>query len=296
MRALKISKSITNRESPSLDRYLQELSTTHPIPVEEEVALIQRIRAGDTLALDKLCKANLRFVVSVAKQYQFTSNLTLADLISQGNIGLVRATRKYDETKGFKFISYAVWWIRQSIIEGLSTTSRMVRLPLNKIGSKSKIEDVVDDFSQLHEREPSPDEIAEMLGVSIEEVMFSLEIGKQHVSIDSPAPGRFYSDGASMIDYYEDVEALKPDQSSVGTKSLQVDISTILKARLKPKEREIITLSFGIGFEEGVSGLTAETLGDMYNLTPERIKQIRSKALKKLQSEQVVKLLKPYLG
>lgn len=288
MRQLKISKSITNRESQSIEKYLQEIGKEDLLTPEEEVDLARRIRAGDQTALEKLTRANLRFVVSVAKQYQ-NNSLSLNDLINEGNLGLVKAAQKFDETRGFKFISYAVWWIRQSIIQALAEHSRMVRLPLNKVGSLTKINKVFSELEQKFQREPTPEEVAMVLDITVEEVEATLGISARHVSMDAP-----FTDGESnaLIDVLENFNAEKTDLHMDYKDSLRIETERTL-ASLTDREREVIKLFFGIGVEHP---MTLEDIGEQLGITRERIRQIKDKAINKLRSQSRSKTLKAYLG
>jgi len=288
MRQLKISKSITNRESQSIEKYLQEIGKEDLLTPEEEVHLARRIRAGDQTALEKLTRANLRFVVSVAKQYQ-NNSLSLNDLINEGNLGLVKAAQKFDETRGFKFISYAVWWIRQSIIQALAEHSRMVRLPLNKVGSLTKINKVFSELEQKYQREPTPEEVAMVLEITVEEVEATLGISARHVSMDAP-----FTDGESnaLIDVLENFNADKTDAHLDYKDSLRIETERTL-ASLTEREKEVIKLFFGIGVEHP---MTLEDIGEQLGITRERIRQIKDKAITKLRSQSRSKSLKAYLG
>lgn len=288
MRQLKISKSITNRESQSIEKYLQEIGKEDLLTPEEEVELARRIRQGDQTALEKLTRANLRFVVSVAKQYQ-NSSLSLNDLINEGNLGLVKAAQKFDETRGFKFISYAVWWIRQSIIQALAEHSRMVRLPLNKVGSLTKINKVFSELEQKFQREPTPEEVAAVMGVTVEEVEATLGISARHVSMDAP-----FTDGESnsLIDVLQNENAEMADKKLDYFDSLKDETERTL-ASLTDREREVIKLFFGIGVEHP---MTLEDIGEQLGITRERIRQIKDKAITKLRSQSRSKALKAYLG
>ncbi|MBP6732010.1 MAG: RNA polymerase sigma factor RpoD/SigA [Chitinophagales bacterium] len=288
MRQLKISKSITNRESQSIEKYLQEIGKEDLLTPEEEVHLARRIRAGDQTALEKLTRANLRFVVSVAKQYQ-NNSLSLNDLINEGNLGLVKAAQKFDETRGFKFISYAVWWIRQSIIQALAEHSRMVRLPLNKVGSLTKINKVFSELEQKYQREPTPEEVAMVLEITVEEVEATLGISARHVSMDAP-----FTDGESnaLIDVLENFNADKTDSHLDYKDSLRIETERTL-ASLTEREKEVIKLFFGIGVEHP---MTLEDIGEQLGITRERIRQIKDKAITKLRSQSRSKALKAYLG
>ncbi len=286
MRQLKITKSITNRESPSLDKYLQEIGKEELITVEEEVELAQRIRKGDQEALEKLVKANLRFVVSVAKQYQ-NQGLSLPDLINEGNLGLVKAAEKFDETRGFKFISYAVWWIRQSILQALAEQSRIVRLPLNQVGSLNKINKAMASFEQQHERSPSADELAKELSLPREKVADTLRVAGRHVSVDAP-----FADGEdnSLLDVLVNSDSPNADKGLLN-ESLSTEIDRALET-LTDRERDIIKYFFGIGSSE----MTLEEIGEKFDLTRERVRQIKEKAIRRLRQSSRSKLLKSYLG
>ncbi len=288
MRQLKISKSITNRESQSIEKYLQEIGKVDLITAEEEVELAKRIKQGDQEALEKLVKANLRFVVSVAKQYQ-NSSLSLNDLINEGNVGLVKAAQKFDETKGFKFISYAVWWIRQSIMQALAEQSRLVRLPLNKVGSLSKINQAFAELEQKYEREPTPEELAEALELGAEEIETTMRVSSRPVSVDAP-----FQEGESnsLLDVLEDGNARNTDESMVYTNSLSVETERSLST-LTERERDVIKLFFGIGVAYPMS---LEDIGEKFGLTRERVRQIKDKAIEKLRSTSRSKGLKSYLA
>ncbi len=288
MRQLKISKSITNRESESLEKYLQEIGKVDMIGPEEEVQLAIRIRKGDQAALDRLTKANLRFVVSVAKQYQ-NQGLTLSDLINEGNLGLIKAAQRFDETRGFKFISYAVWWIRQSILQALAEQSRIVRLPLNKVGLSSKISKAYTQLEQQFEREPSPEEIANFIGEDIAEVAATMGIGGKHVSVDQPISE---GEDGNMIDLMENKNAESVDKGLVVTASLNTEIERSLSS-LTPRQKEVILYFFGIGIDQPLS---LEDIGLRYNLTRERVRQIKDKALSKLRETSQSHLLRGFLG
>ncbi|HEX8548775.1 MAG TPA: RNA polymerase sigma factor RpoD/SigA [Cytophagaceae bacterium] len=286
MRQLKISKQITNRESESLDKYLQEIGKVDLITADEEVRLAQRIREGDQLALEKLTKANLRFVVSVAKQYQ-NQGLSLGDLINEGNLGLIKAAQRFDETRGFKFISYAVWWIRQSILQSLAEQSRIVRLPLNRVGSLNKISKTFSDLEQKFEREPSPDELAEVLEISTSEVVDTLKISGRHVSMDAP----FVSgEENSLLDVLENESGVTPD-SELMNDSLRKEVQRALFT-LSQREADVVTLYYGLN---GEHASTLEEIGEKFNLTRERVRQIKEKAIKRLRHTSRSKALKPYL-
>ncbi|MFY9160903.1 MAG: RNA polymerase sigma factor RpoD/SigA [Paludibacteraceae bacterium] len=286
MRQLKITKSITNRESASLDKYLQEIGREELISVEEEVELAQRIRKGDRAALEKLTRANLRFVVSVAKQYQ-NQDLSLPDLINEGNLGLIKAAEKFDETRGFKFISYAVWWIRQSILQALAEQSRIVRLPLNQVGSLNKINKAFSRFEQENERCPSPEELAEELDIPIDKITDTIKISGRHISVDAP----FVEDeDNSLLDVLVNEDSPVADRSLIN-ESLLTEINRALEI-LSEREREIIKMFFGIGYVE----MTLEEIGDKFGLTRERVRQIKEKAIRRLRQNSKNKLLKSYLG
>jgi len=286
MRQLKITKSITNRESASLDKYLQEIGREELITIEEEVELAQRIREGDTQALEKLTKANLRFVVSVAKQYQ-NKGLSLPDLINEGNIGLIKAAQKFDETRGFKFISYAVWWIRQSILQAVAEQSRIVRLPLNQVGSINKIKQEFSRFEQEFERQPTNQEIADILDISVEKVAESLDISGHQVSVDAPFKD---SEDGSLLDVLENTNAPNTDILLL-KESLNKEILRSLST-LTSREKDIICCFYGISTQQ----LTLEEMGIKYNLTRERVRQIKEKAIRRLRHSSRSKLLKMYLG
>lgn len=288
MRQLKITKSITNRESQSLEKYLQEIGRVVLITPEEEVQLAIRIKQGDQKALDRLVAANLRFVVSVAKQYQ-NQGLTLSDLINEGNLGLIRAAQRFDETRGFKFISYAVWWIRQSILQALAEQSRIVRLPLNKVGLTNKISRAFNQLEQEYEREPTPEELADVLEMETDEVAASLSISGKHVSMDAPvADGE---DGA-LIDLMVNPNAEQANTRLDHHESLQTEIHRSLST-LTERQKEVLCYFFGIGVD---SPLSLEDIGHRFHLTRERVRQIKDKALAKLQNASRSKLLRVYLG
>lgn len=287
MRQLKISKQITNRESQSLDKYLQEIGKVDLLAPDEEVSLAKRIKDGDQLALEKLTKANLRFVVSVAKQYQ-NQGLTLGDLINEGNLGLIKAGQRFDETRGFKFISYAVWWIRQSILQALAEQSRIVRLPLNRVGSLNKISKTFSELEQKFEREPSPDELAEVLDVTIEEVIDTLKIAGRHISVDAPF---VQGEENSLLDVLENDINDKPDSHLIDD-SLRREVKRALST-LTQREADVIELYFGLS---GGHSLTLEEIGEKFNLTRERVRQIKEKAIRRLRHTSRSKALKPYLG
>ena len=287
MRQLKISKQITNRESQSLDKYLQEIGKVDLLTAEEEVVLAKRIREGDQLALEKLTKANLRFVVSVAKQYQ-NQGLSLGDLINEGNLGLIKAAQRFDETRGFKFISYAVWWIRQSILQALAEQSRIVRLPLNRVGSLNKISKTFSELEQKFEREPSPEELAEVLEVSASEVVDTMKISGRHVSMDAPF---VQGEENSLLDVLENDGDEKPDDGLMND-SLRKEVQRALST-LTSREADVITLYFGLN---GEHAMTLEEIGEKFNLTRERVRQIKEKAIRRLRHTSRSKTLKPYLG
>ncbi|KYG73787.1 MULTISPECIES: RNA polymerase sigma factor RpoD/SigA [Roseivirga] len=287
MRQLKISKQITNRESQSLDKYLQEIGKVDLLTPDEEVTLAQRIREGDQLALEKLTKANLRFVVSVAKQYQ-NQGLSLGDLINEGNLGLIKAAQRFDETRGFKFISYAVWWIRQSILQALAEQSRIVRLPLNRVGSLNKISKTFSELEQKFEREPSPDELAEVLEVTTNEVVDTMKISGRHVSMDAPF---VQGEENSLLDVLENDSEEKPDTGLMND-SLRREVQRALST-LTQREADVITLYFGLN---GEHSMTLEEIGEKFNLTRERVRQIKEKAIRRLRHTSRSKALKPYLG
>jgi RNA polymerase primary sigma factor len=286
MRQLKITKSITNRESASLDKYLQEIGREDLISVEEEVELAGRIRNGDRAALEKLTKSNLRFVVSVAKQYQ-NQGLSLPDLINEGNLGLIKAAEKFDETRGFKFISYAVWWIRQSILQALAEQSRIVRLPLNQVGSMNKINKALQRFEQEHERRPSAEELAEALDMPVEKIAETLKMSGRHVSVDAPF---VEGEDNSLIDVMVNEDSPNADRGLIN-ESLSTEISRAL-ATLTPREADILRKFFGIGMPEK----TLEEIGDELHLTRERVRQIKEKAIRKLNTGQRSHILQTYLG
>lgn len=286
MRQLKITKSITNRESAALDKYLQEIGREDLLSTEEEIELAQRIKKGDRKALDKLTKANLRFVVSVAKQYQ-NQGLSLPDLINEGNLGLIKAAEKFDETRGFKFISYAVWWIRQSILQAIAEQSRIVRLPLNQVGSVNKINQLQNKFEQEFERRPNSSEIAERIDIPEDKVIDAMKANGKHISVDAP-----FSDGevSSLLDVLPDSNTPMADNELV-VESLRKEIADILHT-LNDRERNVIECFYGINQPE----MTLEEIGNRYGLTRERVRQIREKALRKLRKNTKNKQLKSYLG
>ena len=288
MRQLKITKSITNRESQSLEKYLQEIGRVELITPEEEVQLAVRIKQGDQRALDRLVAANLRFVVSVAKQYQ-NQGLTLSDLINEGNLGLIRAAQRFDETRGFKFISYAVWWIRQSILQALAEQSRIVRLPLNKVGLTNKVTRAFNQLEQEYEREPTPEELADVLEMDTDEVAATLSIGGRHVSMDAPVSD---SEDGSLIDLMVNPNAEQANAQLDHHESLKTEITRSLNT-LTERQKEVLCYFFGIGID---NPLSLEDIGHRFHLTRERVRQIKDKALAKLQSTSRSKLLKVYLG
>jgi RNA polymerase primary sigma factor len=287
MRQLKIKKQVTNRETASLDKYLQEIGKVDLITAEEEVELAQKIRAGDENALDKLTKANLRFVVSVAKQYQ-NQGLTLPDLINEGNLGLIKAARRFDETRGFKFISYAVWWIRQSILQALAEQSRIVRLPLNKIGSINKINKMYAFLEQANERVPSAEEIAKELDMTISDVKESMKNSGRHVSMDAPL---VEGEDSNLYDVLRSGESPNPDKNLLH-ESLRTEIERALET-LTPREADVVRLYFGLGEKHA---MTLEEIGETFDLTRERVRQIKEKAIRRLKHTSRSKILKTYLG
>jgi RNA polymerase primary sigma factor len=286
MRQLKITKSITNRESESLEKYLQEIGKEELLSTDEEVELAQRIRKGDRKALERLTKANLRFVVSVAKQYQ-NQGLSLPDLINEGNLGLIKAAEKFDETRGFKFISYAVWWIRQSILQAIAEQSRIVRVPLNQVGSVNKINRMLNKFEQENERRPSSEEISEQTDIPQEKVDEAIMVNSRHVSVDAP-----FVDGEdnSLLDVLVNDDAPMADRQLV-IESLRSEIDTVLKM-LNERERNVITAFYGIGQPE----MTLDEIGNKFGLTRERVRQIKEKAIRRLRNSTNNQLLKSYLG
>ena len=287
MRQLKITKQVTNRETASLDKYLQEIGKVDLITADEEVELAQRIKAGDQLALEKLTKANLRFVVSVAKQYQ-NQGLTLPDLINEGNLGLIKAAQRFDETRGFKFISYAVWWIRQSILQALAEQSRIVRLPLNKIGSINKINKTYAFLEQSHERPPSAEEIAKELDMTINDVKESMKNSGRHVSMDAPL---VEGEDSNLYDVLRSGESPNPDRELL-KESLRTEIERALET-LTPREADVIRLYFGLANQHP---MTLEEIGETFDLTRERVRQIKEKAIRRLKHTSRSKILKTYLG
>ena len=287
MRQLKITKSITNRDSITLDKYLQEIGKVDLISSEEEVELAVKIRGGDQAALERLTKANLRFVVSVAKQYQ-NQGLTLPDLINEGNLGLIKAAKRFDETRGFKFISYAVWWIRQSIISAIAENSRMVRLPLNKVGNLTKIKKGMSELEQLLEREPTVEELADLIELNTDEIESALNIAGRHQSIDAPF---VEGEDHGLLDVMANDDSPKAD-SELMISSLRMEIERSLTT-LTEREADVLRMFFGIGFAHPFS---LEEIGDKHNLTRERVRQIKEKAVKRLQHNTRSKLLRSYLG
>ena len=287
MRQLKITKQVTNRETASLDKYLQEIGKVDLITAEEEVELAQKIRAGDENALDKLTKANLRFVVSVAKQYQ-NQGLTLPDLINEGNLGLIKAARRFDETRGFKFISYAVWWIRQSILQALAEQSRIVRLPLNKIGSINKINKMYAFLEQANESVPSAEEIAKELDMTVSDVKESMKNSGRHVSMDAPL---VEGEDSNLYDVLRSGESPNPDRNLLH-ESLRTEIERALET-LTPREADVVRLYFGLGEKHA---MTLEEIGETFDLTRERVRQIKEKAIRRLKHTSRSRILKTYLG
>ncbi|MGM9833144.1 MAG: RNA polymerase sigma factor RpoD/SigA [Candidatus Limisoma sp.] len=285
MRQLKITKSITNRESASVEKYLQEISREALLTTEEEVELAQKIRKGDSQALDRLTRANLRFVVSVAKQYQ-NQGLSLPDLINEGNLGLIKAAQKFDETRGFKFISYAVWWIRQSILQALAEQARIVRLPLNQVGSLNRINKALSRFEQENERRPSAEELSKELDIPVDKISDTLKVSTRHVSVDAP-----FSDDedGSLLDVLPNDDAPEAD-SSLNKESLSQEIDRAL-ARLSERERDVVKRFFGIGCDE----MSLDEISDELNLSRERVRQIKEKAIRQLKGEKSA-ALKPFLG
>ncbi|MEI6523789.1 MAG: sigma-70 family RNA polymerase sigma factor [Bacteroidia bacterium] len=287
MRQLKITKSITNRESASLDKYLQEIGREELISADEEVVLAKKIREGDQIALEKLTKANLRFVVSVAKQYQ-NQGLSLPDLINEGNLGLIKAARRFDETRGFKFISYAVWWIRQSILQALAEQARIVRLPLNQVGSLNKINKAFSKLEQEFERTPSAEELADILDIAEDKVADTLRVSGRHISMDAPF---VQGEENTLLDVLVNGDSPRADNSLI-IESLQREIERSL-ATLTERERDVVKLFYGIGYSHEY---TLEEIGDRFDLTRERVRQIKEKAIKRLKHSSRSKLLKTYLG
>jgi RNA polymerase primary sigma factor len=286
MRQLKITKQVTNRETASLDKYLQEIGKVELITAQEEVELAQRIKAGDQRALEKLTKANLRFVVSVAKQYQ-NQGLTLGDLINEGNMGLIKAAKRFDETRGFKFISYAVWWIRQSILQALAEQSRIVRLPLNRVGALNKIGKKFSELEQAFEREPTASELAEQLDMSVAEISETIKISGRHLSVDAPF---VQGEDNRLLDILPN-DLQPPPDSELMRESLRVEVQQVLTT-LSQREAEVIKLYFGL---EGVT-LTLEEIGEKFNLTRERVRQIKEKAIRRLRHASRSNALRSYLG
>lgn len=286
MRQLKISKSITNRESASLEKYLQEIGHQDLLTADEEVELAQQIKKGDRKALERLTKANLRFVVSVAKQYQ-NKGLSLPDLINEGNLGLIKAAERYDETRGFKFISYAVWWIRQSILQAIAEQSRIVRLPLNQVGSVNRIARELNKFEQENERKPSVEEMADRIDLPEEKIAEAMKINTHHVSMDAP-----FAEGEdnSLLDFLPNTDSPSTD-NVLDQESLRTEIGRVLDV-LNDREQKVIKAFFGIGMQE----MTLEEIGDKYNLTRERVRQIKEKAIRRLRYNSKSKTLKTYLG
>jgi RNA polymerase primary sigma factor len=289
MRQLKITKQVTNRETASLDKYLQEIGRVELISAEEEVELARRIKAGDRKALERLTKANLRFVVSVSKQYQ-NQGLTLSDLINEGNVGLIKAAERFDETRGFKFISYAVWWIRQSILQALAEQARIVRLPLNKIGTINKINRAFSELEQKFERPPSAEELAEFLECTTEEVKQSLSNTSRHISMDAPLVESDES-SSSMYDVLLNDTMPSPEQDLV-VESLRTEIERSLNT-LTPREGDVVRLYYGLN---GRTALTLEEIGERFDLTRERVRQIKEKAIRRLKHTARSRMLKTYLG
>ena len=287
MRQLKITKQVTNRETASLDKYLQEIGKVDLITAEEEVELAQRIKEGDEIALEKLTKANLRFVVSVAKQYQ-NQGLTLPDLINEGNLGLIKAAKRFDETRGFKFISYAVWWIRQSILQALAEQSRIVRLPLNKIGSINKINKMYAFLEQANERVPSAEEIAKELDMTVSDVKESMKNSGRHVSMDAPL---VEGEDSNLYDVLKSGESPNPDKGLLH-ESLKTEIERALET-LTPREADVVGLYFGLAEQHA---MTLEEIGETFDLTRERVRQIKEKAIRRLKHTSRSKILKTYLG
>ena len=287
MRQLKITKQVTNRETASLDKYLQEIGKVDLITAEEEVELAQRIKEGDEIALEKLTKANLRFVVSVAKQYQ-NQGLTLPDLINEGNLGLIKAAKRFDETRGFKFISYAVWWIRQSILQALAEQSRIVRLPLNKIGSINKINKMYAFLEQANERVPSAEEIAKELDMTVSDVKESMKNSGRHVSMDAPL---VEGEDSNLYDVLKSGESPNPDKKLLH-ESLKTEIERALET-LTPREADVVRLYFGLHEQHA---MTLEEIGETFDLTRERVRQIKEKAIRRLKHTSRSKILKTYLG
>ena len=287
MRQLKITKSITNRESASFEKYLQEIGKEELITAQEEVELARRIRQGDQKALEKLVRANLRFVVSVAKQYQ-TQGLSLPDLINEGNLGLIKAAKKFDETRGFKFISYAVWWIRQSIMQALAEQARIVRLPLNQLGAANKVKKAFSELEQKYEREPSAEELSQLLDLPMDKIANTMKMPGKHVSMDAPL---VQGEDSTLLDVIENSDSPGAD-SMLMNESLQKEINRSL-ATLSEREQDVIKMFYGIGIQHGLS---LEEIGEKFDLTSERVRQIKEKAIKTLRQNSRNKLLKAYLG
>ncbi len=287
MRQLKITKSITNRESASFEKYLQEIGKEELITAQEEVNLARRIRAGDQKALEKLVRANLRFVVSVAKQYQ-TQGLSLPDLINEGNLGLIKAAKKFDETRGFKFISYAVWWIRQSIMQALAEQARIVRLPLNQLGAANKVKKAFSELEQKYEREPSAEELSNLLELPMDKIANTMKMPGKHVSMDAPL---VQGEDSTLLDVLENGDSPGADALLLN-ESLQKEINRSL-ATLSEREQDVIKMFYGIGIQHGLS---LEEIGEKFDLTSERVRQIKEKAIKTLRQNSRNKLLKAYLG
>ncbi len=288
MRQLKISKSITNRESQSLEKYLQEIGKVVLITPEDEARLAQRIKEGDTNAMHKLVRANLRFVVSVAKQYQ-NQGLSLADLINEGNLGLIKAAERFDETKGFKFISYAVWWIRQSILQALAEQSRIVRLPLNKVGLSNRLSGAFSQLEQQLEREPTPEELSEFLAIDIDEVSATLQCNSRHLSMDAPLGE---AEDGCLVDVMINPNAASADEGIDYFESLKTEIARSLRI-LTERQREVLCFFYGIGCD---NPLSLEDIGNRYHLTRERVRQIKDKAISKLQTSNKCRFLRSFLG
>lgn len=289
MRQLKITQQVTNRETVSLEKYLQEISKLDMITADEEVELARKIKDGDMNALERLVRANLRFVISVAKQYQ-NQGLTLPDLINEGNIGLIKAAERFDETRGFKFISYAVWWIRQAILQAIAEQARIVRLPLNKIGNITKINRTFASLEQFHEREPSLDEIAEQLDITASEVSDFMKISGRHVSVDAPISDE--DDSSSMLDLMSDDQSTNSPENELNSESLRSEIERSL-ATLSFREATVLKMYYGIGYK---NPFTLDEIGSSLELTRERVRQIKEKSLRRLKHTSRSKLLKPFLG
>ncbi|MBP9883151.1 MAG: RNA polymerase sigma factor RpoD/SigA [Chitinophagales bacterium] len=287
MRQLKITQQITARDNDSLEKYLQEIGKMSLITPEEEVSLARKIRTGDQEALEKMTKANLRFVVSVAKQYQH-QGLSLSDLINEGNIGLIKAAQRFDESKGFKFISYAVWWIRQSILQALVEQSRMVRLPLNKVGSLSKLNKIMIHFEQQHEREPSHDELAEIMNVTAKEITEMMKGAGKHLSMDAPIKE---NEEGTMIEFYQDSDS-KPVDEDLAKESLKKDINRVLSTMNK-RDADIVSCFFGVN---GELPMNLDEIGQRFGLTRERVRQIKEKAIRRLRKLKSARTLRTYLG